>query len=312
MSTPHDDAPPAHEPDCLPPEPCVCAGLRGTDGNPIKDALARLTQEWLDKHVRHEIQALVKRGNITLEERAALRCNSWEWEHVYPALTDEALLAAVEHNLTNCARAPRPCTTYDEALSNILAPLVVERWKRTIRRDADQPTADTVTTADLDLVDRLDREATPGPWVVRYEREGRGVSQPDHEGSDRFILEEGANGTREDVEFAVRARTLLPRLARELRHARDALGILNETVERQDAEAARLNIDRARAIPEHKAAIEDAYASGRREAIEEAARYLRDATAMQIRAHALEHESPIAACASAIEAHEAERARVSK
>lgn len=25
MSTPHDDdAPPAHEPDCLPPEPCVC------------------------------------------------------------------------------------------------------------------------------------------------------------------------------------------------------------------------------------------------------------------------------------------------
>ena len=209
----------AHEPDCLPPEPCACAGLRGTDGNPIKDALARLTQEWLDKHVRHEIQALVKRGNITLEERAALRCNSWEWEHVYPALTDEALLAAVEHNLTNCARAPRPCTTYDEALSNILAPLVVERWKRTIRRDADQPTADTVTTADLDLVDRLDREATPGPWVVRYEREGRGVSQPDHEGSDRFILEEGANGTREDVEFAVLARALLPRLARALRAA---------------------------------------------------------------------------------------------
>jgi len=31
MATPHDDdAPPAHEPDCLPPEPCVCAGLRAT------------------------------------------------------------------------------------------------------------------------------------------------------------------------------------------------------------------------------------------------------------------------------------------
>ena len=264
MSTPHDDAPPAHEPDCLPPEPCVCAGLRGTDGNPIKDALARLTQEWLDKHVRHEIQALVKRGNITLEERAALRCNSWEWEHVYPALTDEALLAAVEHNLTNCARAPRPCTTYDEALSNILAPLVVERWKRTIRRDADQPTADTVTTADLDLVDRLDREATPGPWVVRYEREGRGVSQPDHEGSDRFILEEGANGTREDVEFAVLARALLPRLARSYRFAmgmvdegRKIVGALNERIIALES------------------AERDAYARGRREAIEGGVRFLR-------------------------------------
>ena len=49
-----------------------------------------------------------------------------------------------------------------------------------------------------------------------------------------------------------------------------------------------------------------AYRRGRREAIEEAARWLRAATVADVRAFAESHEMPIDACASAIIRHEAE------
>lgn len=108
MSTAHDDdAPPA---------------------SPIKNALARLNQERLDKHVRPEIQALVKRGKITLDEWMGMRANSWEFEHMYSALTDEALAHVVEHNLKNCFRRSVPSATYEDALSQHLAPLMLARW----------------------------------------------------------------------------------------------------------------------------------------------------------------------------------------
>lgn len=140
MATPHDDAPPAHEPDCLPPEPCVCAGLRAT--------------------------------------------------------------------------------------------------------------ADTVTTADLDLVDRLDREATPEPWtageededgIVIFAGQGRG-----HGFGELWNARRGP-----DSRFIAAARTLLPRLARALRAA---IG---------DPESY---------------AYQQGHARGRREAIEEAIRVAREWT----------------------------------
>lgn len=149
----------------------------------MSDAISRLYQSRLDEHVRPEIQALVKRGHITLDEYKNLRCNSWEWDHVHGALDDEALVYAVEHNLKNCFPKSHPCTTYSDSLAAIFAPELLRRFK----------------------------------------------------------------------------------------------------------------------------ANRDAYAKGRREAIEEAVRFFRAATAEQVRALAEFHEIPIEACASAIVKHEASR-----
>ena len=63
------------------------------------DKIAEYLQAKLDEHVRPEVQALVKRGNITLEEWMTFRGNSWEFEHMYCALDDEAFAYAVEHTL---------------------------------------------------------------------------------------------------------------------------------------------------------------------------------------------------------------------
>lgn len=73
------------------------------------------TNEW----VRPEIRALAQRGNITLEEYKALRCNSWEWEHIHPALTDETLICAIEHNIKN----------YEDTLAILLVPEMLKRWR---------------------------------------------------------------------------------------------------------------------------------------------------------------------------------------
>lgn len=54
--------------------------------------LASKAQSDLDEHVRPEIQALAKRGNVTPAEVAELRINSWEWEHLIPAMNDEAFI----------------------------------------------------------------------------------------------------------------------------------------------------------------------------------------------------------------------------
>lgn len=56
-------------------------------------------------------------------------------------------------------------------------------------------------------------DLSPAPWIVRDEgREGLGIDRGgvDNIGSDRFILNEGANGTRADLEFVAHARTDLP------------------------------------------------------------------------------------------------------
>lgn len=83
-----------------------------------------------DDRIRPEIKALVERGNITKAEYESLRCKSWEWEAVVPALDDEALTAYVEHNLANCfPRTWNPCLTYPDALVVVLVPELLRRLR---------------------------------------------------------------------------------------------------------------------------------------------------------------------------------------
>lgn len=80
-----------------------------------------------------------------------------------------------------------------------------------------------ITEADLDEVDRLDREATPGPWVsgiLDYENEngGRSSHSEVRSGEDDVLSVATRHGPNlPDAVFIARARTLLPRLAAEVR-----------------------------------------------------------------------------------------------
>jgi hypothetical protein len=90
---------------------------------------AQRAQSSLDEHVRPEYQALAKRGNITPAEVAELRCNSWEWEHLIPAMNDEAFVACMEHSFANCGHHKRPYSTYNEAVEGLYAPELLRRFK---------------------------------------------------------------------------------------------------------------------------------------------------------------------------------------
>lgn len=83
----------------------------------------------LDQYVRPEIQALAKRGNVTPAEVAELRINSWEWEHLTPAMNDEAFVARVEHALKNCSPRGYPSRSYDDAVYGLYAPELLKRFK---------------------------------------------------------------------------------------------------------------------------------------------------------------------------------------
>jgi hypothetical protein len=91
--------------------------------------LTKKAQTDLDEHVRPEIQALAKRGNVTPAEIAELRCNSWEWEHLVPAMNDAAFVAEMEHAIKNSSRRKQPFATYDEAVSGIYGPELLKRFK---------------------------------------------------------------------------------------------------------------------------------------------------------------------------------------
>jgi hypothetical protein len=95
----------------------------------IGDWLAQRVQADLDEHVRPEIQALIKRGDVTPAEVAGLACNPWEWEALVPAMNDEAFIKHVEHALANCAIRRRPFVVYDEAVVGLHAPELLKRFK---------------------------------------------------------------------------------------------------------------------------------------------------------------------------------------
>jgi hypothetical protein len=82
--------------------------------------------------IREEITALIKRGNVTSAECDNLRCNSWEWEAIVPALTIEALIETTEHAIKNCARARSPAVSYTEVVHSVYAPELIKRLRQLI------------------------------------------------------------------------------------------------------------------------------------------------------------------------------------
>ena len=110
--------------------------------------LKRRAQVERDEHVRPEIQALVARGNVTPDEIATLRCNSWEWEALVPAMNDDALFERMQHALKNCSRVHRPAASYNESVVGVLAPELLGRFAgwRNIARNC-QESLDNVREA---------------------------------------------------------------------------------------------------------------------------------------------------------------------
>lgn len=86
--------------------------------------------------VRPEIRSLVERGNVTQTELNELRCNSWEWEALVPAMTDEAFVGSMWHALENCfTPTTRPFVTYNKAVEGLYAPELLKRFKRSLAFD---------------------------------------------------------------------------------------------------------------------------------------------------------------------------------
>ena len=83
-----------------------------------------------ESHISDEIRALIQRGNVTLEELNGLRCNSWEWQALVPAMTDEAFVDRMQYALDNChTSSKRPFSTYNEAVEGLWAPELLMRFK---------------------------------------------------------------------------------------------------------------------------------------------------------------------------------------
>jgi hypothetical protein len=76
-------------------------------------------------HVRPEIQALIDRGNVTLAELHELRCNSWEWDALVPAMTDEALISRAQRAIDNCGP---PEFNYRGSVIGVFAPELMIRF----------------------------------------------------------------------------------------------------------------------------------------------------------------------------------------
>lgn len=117
-------------------------GVEGKSESPIKRWLTEYAKLLDDTHIRPEIQALVKRGNITPDDLKELRCNSWEWEAMIPVLTEEAFLMRMEHALANCGAHRHPLASYNEAVEDAYAPELLRRYKL-VSRDA-RNFADTI------------------------------------------------------------------------------------------------------------------------------------------------------------------------
>jgi hypothetical protein len=80
-------------------------------------------------NIRPEIQALIDRGNITIEDMRDLRANSYEWESMVPALSTEALIDRTSHAIDNCPRANVPAQSYTEAVHAVFAPELIKRLR---------------------------------------------------------------------------------------------------------------------------------------------------------------------------------------
>lgn len=79
--------------------------------------------------IRPAIKNLIERGNITPSELEEIRCNSWEWEAIVPALNDEAFVVQMQRALENCFTSrERPFITYNQAVEGLYAPELLRRF----------------------------------------------------------------------------------------------------------------------------------------------------------------------------------------
>lgn len=88
-------------------------------------------QEQKMSHIREEIQKLRKRGNVTLPELKKLSLNMWEREHLYPVLSDAALVYVIERcqKQIHDSNPYEPAVTYQDGLLHRLLPELKERFK---------------------------------------------------------------------------------------------------------------------------------------------------------------------------------------
>lgn len=97
----------------------------------LKGLFPSFEERHADKMIRPEVLALVRRGNVTLEEWKEFRGNSFEFHLMYPVLNDEAFTYAFGYNLKNTSRADTRdgvFSTYDDALKGFFAPEILKRW----------------------------------------------------------------------------------------------------------------------------------------------------------------------------------------
>lgn len=81
-----------------------------------------------DTKIRPEVRALAERGNVTLAEWQTFLGNSWEMEHLIPALDNEALAHVARHWAENCGNlGGRPFVTYQEAVPGLIVPELLRR-----------------------------------------------------------------------------------------------------------------------------------------------------------------------------------------
>lgn len=83
----------------------------------------------MSDNIGDDFKALIARGGVTYDEVKGLRGNSWEWDALVPALTDEAFLQMLQHRLDNCSRVRMPPVTYDEAVIGVWTPELVRRYR---------------------------------------------------------------------------------------------------------------------------------------------------------------------------------------
>lgn len=82
--------------------------------------------------IRPEIQALVAKGNISLNIYKELRMNSYERWIVYPALSNRALAYAISEHLKQVAPFGKLPSTYEETCLHVLLPLLLARFEKSM------------------------------------------------------------------------------------------------------------------------------------------------------------------------------------
>lgn len=89
----------------------------------------------MSENIRPELQKLIDRGNVTLDEIKELRCNSWEWDALVPAMSDDALLDRMQYAIDNCARGRvKPSLVYEDWVIGVFAPELMKRLATTKRQ----------------------------------------------------------------------------------------------------------------------------------------------------------------------------------